>query len=92
MESHQKTYDPFRLRVSAYSLLAGFSYEFPAGRRSGLEIGAAVGWTRARFDFMSAWTYELHYQEPELQYGFTDRSARKATAAARDLRCRRCCG
>jgi hypothetical protein len=68
LEEYGKSYDPFRLHLSAFVLLAGVHRRLPAGARTELEIGAAAGWARARFDFSSTWTYTVNSREADLEY------------------------
>jgi hypothetical protein len=54
-----KDYAPYRLSLQALSVMTGLHYRFNVGRYTGLEFGAAAGWTRAKFDFRSTWAYSI---------------------------------
>jgi hypothetical protein len=71
-ENHTKRYDPFKLGLSGYSVLGGVHYRMPVGSKTEIEVGAAAGWTKAEFDFMSNWSYTASYQEPSVSYSSVD--------------------
>jgi hypothetical protein len=68
LEQYGKRYDPFRLSLSALTLLAGVNYRIPVGAWTELEIGTAMGWTQARFDFHSTWIYTVNYEYTDRRY------------------------
>jgi hypothetical protein len=60
-ERHTKSYDPFRLEVSGWSVLGGLNYRFPVGALTDLEVGAGAGWTFADFKFRSDWSSAIDF-------------------------------
>ena len=60
-ETHTKTYDPFILGLSGYSLMGGLQYRIPVGDFTDIEIGASAGWTFAELEFSSSWSYTIDY-------------------------------
>jgi len=54
-----KDYAPYRMSLQGLSVMGGLYYHFSAGRSTELELGLAGGWSRAEFDFRSAWTYSI---------------------------------
>jgi hypothetical protein len=58
-EVETREYDPFRLTLRGISVMGGLHYLFRAGRPTEIEVGAAAGWTRAEFNFRSAWTMTI---------------------------------
>lgn len=71
-ESHTRKYDPFRLGLWAFSVMGGAHYRIPVGSYTDLEVGTAVGWTKAEFDFSSAWSYTAEYQGSTDYFTATD--------------------
>ena len=61
---YTKKYDPYRLKLSGYSVLAGLHYLIPLGSHTGLELGLAAGWAKAEFNFVSSWTYDAIFHRP----------------------------
>lgn len=63
---HQtKNYFPYRLGLKGISVMGGAHYRFPAGRSTELELGIAAGWTRASFDFLSAWSFTINFSDED---------------------------
>ena len=56
-----KGYEPYRLELSGYSILAGVHYRIPVGSRIDLEIGVAGGWAEADFTFSSTWSHRIRF-------------------------------
>jgi hypothetical protein len=54
-----KEYSPYHLSLQGLSVAAGLHYRFNVARNTELEVGAAAGWTRAEFNFSSAWAYSI---------------------------------
>lgn len=71
-ESHTRKYDPFSLKLRAFSVMGGAHYRIPVGSYTDLEVGAAAGWTKADFDFSSAWSYAAEYQGGTDYFAATD--------------------
>jgi hypothetical protein len=71
-ENHTKRYDPFQISLSGYAVLGGIHYRLPVGNRTEVEVGAAAGWTRARFDFRSNWSYRAVYNGTSVSYDSID--------------------
>jgi hypothetical protein len=71
-ENHTKRYDPYRLGVSGYSVLGGVHYRLPVGSKTDIEAGAAAGWAKAKFDFISNWSYATSYQGISVSYQSVD--------------------
>jgi hypothetical protein len=71
-EGHTRKYDPFRLGLRAISVMGGAHYRIPFGTYTDLEVGAAAGWTKAEFDFCSAWSYTAEYQDSLDHFTATD--------------------
>jgi hypothetical protein len=63
-ESHTRAYDPYRLKLSGYTLLGGIHYRLPVGTATNLELGAAAGYASARFEFSSTWSQAIAYPYP----------------------------
>jgi hypothetical protein len=61
--TESKAYSPFRLGLKAVSVTGGLQLKIPAGPSTELEVGMAVGWAWARFDFLSSWTAGLDLTE-----------------------------
>lgn len=72
LEHFTKKYDPYQLGISGYTLLGGIHYRIPVGSNTDIEAGIAAGWTAARFDFSSTWSFSADYQEDAYYYSFTD--------------------
>ena len=60
-ETHSKEYDPYSMGLSGYSILGGIQYRIPIGDFTDIEIGVSAGWTFARIEFNSTWTYTTDY-------------------------------
>ena len=71
-ENHTKKYDPFRLGLTGYTVMAGAHYRLPVGSKTDIEVGAAGGWTFADFEFHSNWSYRAVYQGTEISYDSVD--------------------
>jgi len=71
-ENHTKRYDPYRLKVSAYSVMGGVHYRLPVGSKTDIEAAAAAGWSKANFKFSSNWSYETIYQATSISYQAVD--------------------
>jgi hypothetical protein len=67
-EIHTKEYDPYSIGLSGYSLLGGIQYRIPAGDFTEIEIGVSAGWTFAKIEFSSTWTYTTDYFWDETYY------------------------
>jgi hypothetical protein len=61
---YTKKYDPYRLKLSCFSLLGGLHYLVPIGSHMGLEVGISAGWAKADFSFVSTWTYDVVFNQP----------------------------
>ena len=71
-ENHTKRYDPYRLKVSGYSVMGGVHYRLPVGSKTDIEAAAAAGWSKANFKFSSNWSYETMYQATSVSYQAVD--------------------
>lgn len=60
-DNQTKGYDPFSLELSVFAVLGGLHYRIPVGSRTDLEIGAAAGWGKAKFEFSSTWSNSVHF-------------------------------
>ncbi len=67
-EDHTKSYDPFQLSLSGYTVTGGIHYRIPVGSKTAIEVGAAAGWAKAEFDYSSNWTYRAIYQGTNISY------------------------
>jgi hypothetical protein len=68
VENHTKRYDPYQLGLSGYAVLGGVHYRMPVGSKTDIEVGAAAGWAKAEFDFISNWSYWAIYQGTSISY------------------------
>jgi len=71
-ENHTKRYDPYQLGLSGYAVLGGIHYRLPVGSKTDIEVGAAAGWAKAEFDFISNWSYRASYQDASISYDSVD--------------------
>ena len=71
-EDHTKRYDPYQLSLSGYAVLGGIHYRLPVGSKTDIEVGAAAGWAKAKFDFSSNWSYRAFYQGTSITYDSDD--------------------
>lgn len=67
-ENHTKRYDPYQLSLSGYAVMGGVHYRMPIGSKTDIEVGAAAGWAKAKFDFISNWSYRASYQDASISY------------------------
>jgi hypothetical protein len=71
-ENHTKRYDPYQLKVSGYSVMGGVHYRFPVGSKTDIEAAAAAGWSKAKFNYSSNWSYDTMYQGSSVSYQAVD--------------------
>lgn len=67
-ENHTKKYDPYQLGLSGYAVLGGAHYRINIGSKTDIEAGVAAGWAKAKFDFISNWSYRASYQGTSVSY------------------------
>ncbi len=65
-ETHSKKYDPYSIGLFGYSIVGGIQYRFPVGDFTEIEIGGLAGWTFARIEFSSTWSYTTDYYWDEI--------------------------
>lgn len=61
---YTKKYEPYEMKLSCFSILGGIHYVIPLGKYTGIEAGAAAGWSRANFNFRSQWSYDVVFNRP----------------------------
>lgn len=71
-ETVTKKYDPFKMEISGLAVLGGIHYRIPVGEFTDLELGAAVGWAKARFEHSSSWSHEIDFESSYYEYSSLD--------------------
>lgn len=72
LETVTKSYDPFEMKISGYAVLGGLHYRIPVGELTDLELGAAAGWAKARFEHNSSWTHRIDFSSSYYDYSSVD--------------------
>jgi hypothetical protein len=70
--TEKKEYNRFHLGLEAWSVMGGVHCRFPAGEFTELEVGVAAGWTRAKFDFASDWSYNVTLDDVDFPFTADD--------------------